>query len=80
MPDLVDVGPFRLIRPLARGGMGQVWLGQHPSGLPVAIKVIDAQEHGEIVRNEVRAAAALDHPHIVVVLDVGIVDEQTAEA
>lgn len=82
MPKL---GPFELLDPLARGGMGEVWLARHTtSGADVAIKVITADyaRHPgfvESLRHEVRAMARLSHPHIVRVLDQGEIDGVAAE-
>src|SRR5688500_9201767 len=66
--------------------MGVVWKGTHrESGLPVAVKVLHraALKDGSpppSFRNEVRAVAALDHPGIVWVFDVGDVPEEAAVA
>jgi len=82
MAPLVPIGPFDLTEPLARGGMGEVWLGAHrTSGVPVAVKVLSAdglanKQLLDALRNEVRAVAGLDHPHIVWVYDQGIIDER----
>ncbi|MER7791812.1 protein kinase [Streptomyces sp. NPDC097640] len=38
--DLRHVGPYRLLRRLGRGGMGQVFLGRSPGGRLVAVKVV----------------------------------------
>src|SRR5688572_22379583 len=53
--------------------MGEVWRGAHRAhGTPVALKVLPGAETSEdAFRAEVRAAAALDHPGIVVVFDCG---------
>lgn len=83
----IHVGPFQLVEPIARGGSGVVWAGVHPSGLPVAIKVLRLGAARDPIKlraitNEVRAAAALDHPSIVTIYDYGIVaegDEQALE-
>jgi hypothetical protein len=40
------VGPYRLLKRLGSGGMGQVYLGRSPGGRPVAVKVIRA-EHAD---------------------------------
>ncbi len=66
---------------VARGGFGAVFRSRHPSlGCPVAIKVLTAaafvedraSEHFvEAFEREARIVAALDHPAIVRVLDVG---------
>ncbi len=71
------IGRYRVVKPLARGGFGQVYLG-HDDDLdrPVAIKVpnperIDRPEDIEAYLAEARNLARLDHPHIVPVYDVG---------
>jgi serine/threonine protein kinase len=72
-----QLGDFRLIRELGRGGMGTVYEAEQISmGRRVALKVLPfaalAQDKSlQRFRNEVRAAAALDHPHIVSVYSVG---------
>ena len=40
-PELI--GPYRVIRRLGMGGMGQVFLGRSPGGRPLAIKVVRAE-------------------------------------
>ncbi len=73
----IPLGPFVLIEPIGRGGMGEVWRGIHRlQQLPVAIKMLtDSASRDQrflaSFRNEVRAAAGLDHPHVVLVLDYG---------
>src|SRR5579862_1121095 len=69
------IGPYRLIRPLGEGGMGQVWLA-HDSRLDrqVALKQLletDAtpDAHARIL-HEGRAAARVTHPNIAAVHDV----------
>jgi serine/threonine protein kinase/tetratricopeptide (TPR) repeat protein len=79
----IELGPFKLIRPIGKGGMGVVWHGVHGgTGIPVAVKVITQRVSRDertlkAFRNEVRAVAGLDHPGIVWVLDYG---EVSAEA
>ena len=71
------LGDFLLRRELGRGGMGAVFEADQLSmGRQVALKVLPlaALVHDKSLqrfRNEVRAAAALDHPHIVSVYSVG---------
>lgn len=74
------VGPFRMERVLARGGFGEVWRARHAlSGVPVAVKVFRrGTVRADALDVEVRAMAALDHPHVVRVLDHGTVDGAAA--
>jgi serine/threonine protein kinase/tetratricopeptide (TPR) repeat protein len=83
MPDLA-LGPFHLHRPIAEGGMGQVWAGRHDD-TPVAVKVLTGgaawdPSYRAMFRNEVRAAAQLDHPGIIAVLDHGEIPASVTEA
>ncbi len=76
MSSAFDLGPFRLFEPIAAGASGQVWRAEHRGqGIPVAVKVIPGSEH-EAFKKEVRAAAALDHPGVVMVLDHGVVPQE----
>ena len=85
-PDELDVigriGPYELLRELARGGMGVVWLAWDPERQrPAALKLTLAGafasdlERSRFLR-EARCAAALDHPGVVAVYDYGEVDGQ----
>ncbi|MBA2480572.1 MAG: protein kinase [Planctomycetes bacterium] len=77
--DLSQVGPYRIIRPLGRGGMGAVYLAEAavscpvPMGKQVAIKILHKSELEERRRFEREAAymQSLRHPGIVRVLDSG---------
>jgi serine/threonine protein kinase len=71
------LGDFRLQREVGRGGMGIVYEAEQISlGRRVALKVLpfaatmDARQRQRF-QNEARAAASLDHPHIVPVYGVG---------
>jgi len=72
-----QLGPYRILREIGRGGMGSVWLGEHVElGQRVAIKVLLPQvalDADQVQRffNEARAAASVKHPGIVQVLDFG---------
>jgi serine/threonine protein kinase/tetratricopeptide (TPR) repeat protein len=65
--------------------MGEVWEGLHvPQQIPVAVKILTQRglrkdSFVEAFRNEVRAAARLDHPGIVTVLDYGEVPAGAAK-
>jgi serine/threonine protein kinase len=76
-PPLGQLGDFRLVREVGRGGMGVVYEAEQISlGRRVALKVLPfaaTLDPRQLQRfhNEARAAAALDHPHIVHVHAVG---------
>ena len=73
---LGDLEEFRLVRPLGRGGMGEVYLG-HDTLLdrPVAIKLIGSPDPDAASRErfltEARAIARLSHPNVVAIFRVG---------
>jgi hypothetical protein len=68
---------FEIRRYLGEGSFGRVYEAYDPSlRRPVALKVakperMDSPDHIERFRREARAAATLDHPHIVGVYEVG---------
>jgi serine/threonine-protein kinase len=71
------VGGFRLDRPLGLGGMGAVYEAEQASlGRRVAVKILDRDlaEHADVrerFRREARAAAKLQHRHVVQPIDFG---------
>ncbi len=65
------LGPYEIIGPLGEGGMGEVWQARDPRlNRTVAIKV-SKNEFNERFEREARAIAALNHPHICQIYDVG---------
>lgn len=80
---MIELGPFDLQAPLGQGGMGEVWTGLHRlQRRKVAVKLMTLEAARNPVfraafRNEVRAAAALDHPNLVMVYEYGEATEAT---
>ncbi len=78
------LGPFWLNRPLAAGGMGEVWAGVHrEQGVQVAIKFLTRDANDPDFRAafdaEVAAMASLDHPNVVRIYDYGEVGTHASE-
>lgn len=83
MPFAVDtqLGPYKIVSLIGAGGMGEVYRA-HDTRLRrnVAIKVLHESFTAETDRlrrfeQEARAIAALNHPNIVSVFDVGVADK-----
>jgi len=74
---LTRLGKFEIIRLLAQGSMGEVYVGRDSIlGREVAIKVIHASaslgaQARERFATEAHAAAVLNHPNIVTVHELG---------
>ncbi|WP_328749776.1 serine/threonine protein kinase [Streptomyces sp. NBC_00285] len=79
-------GRYRLLAKLGHGGMGTVWRAKDETvDREVAVKEPRIPEHlprreqanaFERMRREARAAARLDHPSVVNVYDVAVVDDR----
>ena len=76
-----NLGKYRILEPLGRGGMARVYRAYHPQlDRYVAIKVLrsDLVEEKEFLgrfKREARAVAALRHPNIVQVHDFDVQDD-----
>jgi eukaryotic-like serine/threonine-protein kinase len=76
------VGPWRLLRPLGRGGMGTVWLAQRSDGHHTGCAAIKfprlavlAASGEERFRREGHILARLVHPHIARLIDAGVAED-----
>ncbi len=75
-----QIGGWRLLREIGRGGMSRVWLAEPVDdrlGRRVAIKQLvaaagDRAELGRRLAAEGRVLASLSHPHIAQVFDAGV--------
>jgi serine/threonine protein kinase len=71
------LGRYCLLQRIGQGGMGEVWLAEDPRlHRQVAIKTLPVHNQGDQeflqrFEREARAAAALNHPHILPVHDFG---------
>ena len=65
------LGPYEILAPIGAGGMGEVWKARDTRlGRIVAIKRLKG-EHSARFEQEARAVAALNHPHICQIYDIG---------
>src|SRR5215831_5606279 len=65
------LGPYEIVAPLGAGGMGEVWKARDTRlDRIVAVKQLTGR-HSERFEQEARTIAALNHPHICQIYDVG---------
>ncbi len=75
------LGPYEILAPIGAGGMGEVYKARDTRlDRTVAVKILPAELSADPGRRrrfeqEARAVAALNHPNIVAVFDVGVQDE-----
>src|SRR5262245_9771308 len=71
------LGPYEVVAPVGAGGMGEVYRARDPRlGRDVALKIAATSAEGQADRfrrfeQEARAVAALNHPSVLAVYDVG---------
>jgi serine/threonine protein kinase/tetratricopeptide (TPR) repeat protein len=74
------LGPYELVSPIGAGGMGEVYRAHDPRlGRDVAIKILPTAFSSDAQRlrrfeQEAHAAAALNHPNLLAVYDIGTQD------
>jgi eukaryotic-like serine/threonine-protein kinase len=77
LPASTRLGPYEILAPLGAGGMGEVYRARDTRlQRDVAIKVLpkhlaDDPDRGMRFEREARAVAALSHPNIIAIHDVG---------
>ncbi|MEE3373286.1 MAG: protein kinase [Planctomycetota bacterium] len=75
-----QIGPYKILRSIGEGGMGEVLLGEDGRlGRQAAIKILPAELCQSVDRRqrfleEARSASAINHPHACVIYDVGETD------
>jgi len=66
------LGPYEVIAPLGAGGMGEVYRARDTRlGRDVALKILPDPSNRDRFEQEAKAVAALNHPNIMAVFDVG---------
>jgi eukaryotic-like serine/threonine-protein kinase len=74
------LGPYEIVSPLGAGGMGEVYRARDPRlGRDVALKILHSDVAADPDRRarferEARTVAALNHPNIVALYEVGVAD------
>lgn len=79
---LGHIGPYEILHEIGRGGQGVVYRARQPgTGRDIAVKRLISGSFASVearqrFEREIRATAALDHPHIVTVFAREIIDGQ----
>jgi serine/threonine-protein kinase len=70
------IGPYQIVRPIGKGGMGRVFLGiDCRANQKVAIKILpekflEDKKKSEYLRHELKIAQELNHPNVVDVYEI----------
>jgi len=79
--DPIKIGPYRLLRKLGEGGMGEVWLAEQSSPIrrTVALKLVkqgmDTRAVFARFDSERQALALMEHPNIAKVFDAASTED-----
>ncbi len=79
------IGNYQVTRKIGEGGMGSVYLAEHPLiGKKVALKVLHAEfaSNQDVVTrffNEAKAVNDIQHPNIVDIIDYGVIPSQRGD-
>src|SRR5215471_16474856 len=65
------LGPYEIVTQIGAGGMGEVWKARDTRLDRIVALKISRTEFTQRFEREVRAVAALNHPHICQIYDVG---------
>src|SRR6266853_1969881 len=65
------LGPYEILAPIGAGGMGEVYRGRDTRLDRIVAVKVSKEEFSERFEREARAVAALNHPHICQLYDVG---------
>jgi serine/threonine protein kinase/predicted ATPase len=75
MTETTTIGPYRILEPLGRGGMGIVYRARHISSeRAIALKTVSvpAPKWLDSIRREVQALTRIRHPGVVRIVDHGV--------
>ncbi len=64
-PNAEPIPGYILVRPLGRGGFGEVWQATGPGGFNVALKFIHLGEAGNIELRSLELMKEIQHPHLL---------------
>src|SRR5215510_2303328 len=65
------LGPYEIVAPIGAGGMGEVYKARDTRLDRIIAVKVSREQFSERFEREARAVAALNHPHICQLYDVG---------